>query len=71
LHRLKHMKYLLYALLLMATLPATADAGDSILQDFSGNSARLEDHTGKGKWLAVMYWASDCHVCGIEASTLW
>ena len=28
--------------------------------------AQIEDYAGKGKWLAVMYWASDCHVCNVE-----
>lgn len=64
--RVRQMKYLLYALLLVAAIPVTAD--DSILQDFDGKSAQIEDYTGKGKWLAVMYWASDCHVCNIEAA---
>ena len=66
LNRPRHVKYMLYALLLMIPLPA--GAGDSILQDFDGNNAQIEDYAGKGKWLAVMYWASDCHVCNIEAA---
>lgn len=58
-------KHALFGLLLAVTLPAFSD--DTILQDFAGNDAMLEDYTGKGKWLAVMYWASDCHVCNVEA----
>ena len=27
----------------------------------------LENYTGKGKWLVVMIWASDCHICNREA----
>lgn len=37
------------------------------LQDFQGNTRTLEDFKGKGKWLIVMIWASDCHVCNAEA----
>lgn len=55
------------AALLVCLLPTGAIAEDTILEDFSGNPAKIEDYTGQGKWLAVMYWASDCHVCNVEA----
>ena len=55
----------LWALLLLVAVPAAAS--DAILRQFSGEFARIEDYAGKGKWLAVMYWASDCHVCNVEA----
>lgn len=64
-HRRQRMKYLLCTVLLMAALPAPA--ADSMLQEFTGNTAQIAEYAGKGKWLAVMYWASDCHVCNIEA----
>ncbi|MDH5360196.1 MAG: TlpA family protein disulfide reductase [Gammaproteobacteria bacterium] len=38
------------------------------LEDFNGKSASIEEYTGKGKWLVVMIWAHDCHVCNQEAS---
>ncbi|MFV2060084.1 MAG: TlpA family protein disulfide reductase [Gammaproteobacteria bacterium] len=37
-----------------------------LLQDFSGKSHKLSEYYGKGKWLIVMIWASDCHICNIE-----
>lgn len=37
------------------------------LQDFDGHSKNLTDYTGQGKWLVVMIWAHDCHVCNAEA----
>ncbi|TNF95103.1 MAG: TlpA family protein disulfide reductase [Gammaproteobacteria bacterium] len=37
------------------------------LKDFAGKAASIEDFSGKGKWLIVMLWASDCHVCNSEA----
>jgi peroxiredoxin len=36
-------------------------------EDFNGNPQVLENYTGKGKWLIVMMWASDCHICNREA----
>ena len=38
------------------------------LLDFSGKPQNVKDFTGHGKWLVVMLWASDCHVCNVEAS---
>jgi peroxiredoxin len=37
------------------------------LADFDGNPKAISDYSGKGKWLVVMIWASDCHVCNQEA----
>ena len=34
---------------------------------FFGNETAINDYAGKGKWLVVMIWASDCHVCNKEA----
>lgn len=53
----------LSAFLLMAGV-ATADP----LQDFNGKPQAVKNYTGHGKWLVVMIWASDCHVCNQEAS---
>ncbi len=64
-HILPLVKYLFALLLFCCTLSATAN--ESLLQDFKGNAASLDEHIGKGKWLLVMYWASDCHVCNVEA----
>jgi peroxiredoxin len=36
------------------------------LTDFKGNPRTIADYAGKGKWLVVMVWASDCHVCNQE-----
>jgi len=40
---------------------------NELLQDFDGNPKKLADYTSKGKWLVVMIWANDCHVCNQEA----
>ncbi len=36
------------------------------LQDFNGKPGAISDYSGKGKWLIVMIWASDCQVCNKE-----
>lgn len=66
--RLRHI-WLVGALVCLGLLVAglSPSAAKTPLKDFSGRSADLGDYTGKGKWLVVMFWASDCHVCNIEA----
>ena len=43
---------------------ANVEAGG--LQDFNGKPGTIENYAGKGKWLVVMLWASDCQVCNQE-----
>ena len=40
-----------------------------IFTDLDGEPRKLEDYTGKGKWQVVMIWASDCHICNLEAAS--
>jgi len=42
-------------------------ANASPLTDLDGKPASISDYSGKGKWLVVMFWASDCHICNKEA----
>jgi peroxiredoxin len=51
---------------LVLLFSTTASAGEKF-DDFNGNQKSVADYTGKGKWLVVMLWASDCHVCNQEA----
>jgi len=37
------------------------------LTDMDGNPASISDYSGNGKWLVVMFWAADCHICNKEA----
>jgi len=54
--------------LVISTFIATAYAEDDIaFTDFSGRTQTIESYTGNGKWLVVMVWAHDCHVCNREA----
>lgn len=36
--------------------------------DFQGKKYSLNDVRGKGKWLIVMIWRNDCHVCNKEVA---
>ena len=54
--------------MLSAAVSAAPDSS-MVLSDFNGQPQQLESHTGQGKWLVVMIWASDCHVCNAEAES--
>ena len=43
-----------------------SSAASEGLKDFEGKPSAIENYAGKGKWLVVMLWASDCHVCNQE-----
>ncbi len=68
---MKHSKMkrlsVLWAVLL-ALFPAMGWPGtvDETLYDFEGRPHLLEEYPGKGKWLVVTVWASDCAVCNKE-----
>ena len=55
--------------LLMGAGFAAADSKGVVsgLTDFNNTPKTIEDFTGKGKWLLVMFWASSCHICNREA----
>ncbi len=53
--------------MVMAGLMIVPTVLASTLQDFNGQPKSISDFTGKGKWLVVMIWASDCHICNKEA----
>lgn len=55
---------ILIAALLLATTMVMADP----LVDFDGKPEAIKNFAGQGKWLVVMLWASDCHVCNVEAA---
>ena len=53
--------------LIVFFLPLSVSAEINGFQDFSGNNKVFKNHLGKGKWLVVMMWASDCYICNKEA----
>ena len=55
-------------LLLCSIVVAGAHAADWVeFRSLNGEAGTLESYRGKGKWLVVKIWASDCHVCNETA----
>ena len=52
---------------MVSVLTMTNALANETSTKFVGNETAINDYTGKGKWLVVMIWASDCHVCNKEA----
>lgn len=65
---LKIRKYWLAGLLLLLPLLATAE--EAVYQGLQGDSHRLSDYTGGGKWTVVMIWSAHCGVCAHEAPAM-
>jgi peroxiredoxin len=63
------MKRWLISLLLVLTASYAQAADDTLFHDFEGQPRTVESFTGNGKWLVVMIWAHDCHVCNQEAES--
>ena len=62
--------FVLSLTLLISSLAVVAQAADNALfTDFEGQPRDIEDYTGQGKWLVVMIWAHDCHICNQEAES--
>jgi peroxiredoxin len=55
-------------IVLLAMLPAAGLSAppEETLYDLDGRPHVLEEYLGKGKWLVVTVWASDCAVCEKE-----
>lgn len=62
---MRHKLLLRWLVLLVLAAWAGVSAGAD-LQDLDGKPRSIEDYTGKGKWVVVMIWASDCHICNAE-----
>ncbi len=56
----------------LALFPAAGSPAlpEETLYDFEGRPHVLEEYLGKGKWLIVTAWASDCAVCNKEIPEL-
>ena len=53
---------------LIAWVAFTVHAADEImLTDFNGEPRTIESYAGDGRWLVVMVWAHNCHICNQEA----
>ena len=64
-HAAKSFRSLLPAMLMC--LASAVAAEQAALTDFDGQPRSITDYTGDGRWLVVMIWAHDCHVCNQEA----
>lgn len=64
--KMQHIKTGLIILMVFFTSQVTS-AEEKFLSDFHGESRSIEEFTGNGKWLVLMIWAHDCHVCNQEA----
>jgi peroxiredoxin len=62
---IKRLGFLFSVLVMLTAAQASFAASD--LYELNGKPGSIENYTGKGKWLVVMFWASDCHVCNVEA----
>jgi peroxiredoxin len=57
----------LLAFFLVTFMAATGAIAKDASSPFLGNESAINQYAGKGKWLVVMIWASDCTVCNREA----
>ena len=54
------------AIILFALMEINSVWAAAPLKDLDGKQSAIADYVGKGKWLVVMLWASDCMVCNQE-----
>ncbi len=59
-------KQLIAGLLLLLVPFFVFATPDLVLKDFNGKDRNINEYIGKGKWVAVMIWAHDCHICNQE-----
>ena len=61
-------QFILASLVMLAAfaVASQASAEDGALTTMDGAPADIADYTGKGKWLAVMIWSVNCHICQEE-----
>ncbi len=53
---------------LIAWMALAVQAADEMtFTDFNGEPRTIESYAGDGRWLVVMVWAHNCHVCNQEA----
>lgn len=68
---MKTLIALLLSTLLSAPLmaeTATPSGTPALFRDFAGQAQSIDAYTGDGKWLVVMIWAHNCHICNQEAA---
>lgn len=63
---MKLLPMLLVAVLALFPAIGSSAPPDEMLHDFEGAPHALDEYLGRGKWLIVTVWASDCAVCNRE-----
>lgn len=64
--KITHSIGVLFGFLLWLSISSLSAAAGP-LYDLQGEPGSIDSFSGEGKWLVVMLWASDCHVCNMEA----
>ena len=65
--KLNLMSMLVFILLAQLFVSQQVLAEMKGFEDFNGKPQIFDNYLGKGKWLVVMLWRSDCHICNREA----
>jgi len=63
---MKLLSSLIFTLAILCINPAQAEAPDFGLKTLDGKSYSLDNVIGKGKWVLLMFWATDCQICKIQ-----
>lgn len=63
-------KFVLFALILCMPLLVHAEPIKFPVTTLDGEEINLGDKVGKGKWLLVMFWATDCPICKMQEPTI-
>ena len=65
------MRYLVFTLLiLLSSLSFSTGTRDQLIDGLDGNQHALSDYVGKGKWVVVNIWGTDCPYCRAELDAL-
>lgn len=64
--KVRHLAFFFSIFTVMMLLANTSQASP-VLYEMNGKPSSIEKFTGNGKWLVVMFWSSDCHICNKEA----
>jgi len=63
----KNLDRYFFSAILGLLLSASVAASEPLFSTFDNKPAEISDYIVKDKWLLVMVWASDCHICNREA----
>jgi peroxiredoxin len=64
----KIARMLALSLLFFTSFTASVNAAGG-LQTFDGKPDSIDAYIGNDKWLVVVFWAHNCHICDIEAES--